>query len=105
MKIYRKVIVIDINIYFPEFNFSKLIDINPNYNGNFTFKSSGHQKNYDTNIYEAQINNDFNFNSHDFISELGLVTDYRFLLKILILMEKIHRYMMKKMIMKYLVQL
>ncbi|MDC0163754.1 hypothetical protein OAI48_02730, partial [Candidatus Pelagibacter sp.] len=66
---------------FPEFNFSKEIEIDPNYNGNFTFLSSGHQKNYDTNIYEAQINNDFNFNSYDFISGSGLVTDYSLLLK------------------------
>ena len=66
---------------FPEFNFSKEIKINPNYNGNFSFLSSGHQKNYDTNIYEAQINNDFNFNSHDFIAGSGLVTNYSLLLK------------------------
>jgi len=66
---------------FPEFNFSKAIELDPNYKGNFTFLSSGHQKNYDTNIYEAQINNDFNFNSIDFISNSGLVTDYSLLLK------------------------
>ena len=66
---------------FPEFNFSKGIEIDPNYHGNFTFLSSGHQKNYDTNIYESQINNDFNFNSYDFISGSGLVTDYSLLLK------------------------
>ena len=66
---------------FPEFNFSKLIQTDPNYNGNFTFSSSGHQKNYDTNIYEAQLNNDFNFNSNDYISESGFVTDYSLLLK------------------------
>ena len=66
---------------FPEFNFYKLIETDPNYNGSFTFKSSGHQKNYNTNIYEAQINNDFDFNSHDFISKTGIVTDYGLLLK------------------------
>tara|TARA_B100001250_G_scaffold398965_1_gene407831 strand:- start:806 stop:2812 length:2007 start_codon:yes stop_codon:yes gene_type:complete len=66
---------------FPEFNFSKVLEIDPNYNGNFTFLSSGHQKNYDTNIYEAQINNDFNFNSYDLIAESGLVTNYDILLK------------------------
>ena len=36
---------------------------------------------YDTNKYEALINNDFNFNSFDFISNKGLVTDYSLLLK------------------------
>ena len=66
---------------FPQFNFYKTIEINPDYNGNFNFISSGHQKNYNTNVYEAQINNDFNFNSHDFISGTGLVTDYSLLLK------------------------
>ena len=40
------------------FNFYKKIETNSDYNGNFTFLSSGHQKNYNTNIYEAQINND-----------------------------------------------
>ena len=65
----------------PEFNFTKEIEVDENYNGNFTFLSSGYQKNYDTNIYEAQINNDFNFNSHDFISASGLVTNYGLLLK------------------------
>ena len=43
--------------------------------------SSGFQKVYDTNKYEALINNDFNFNSFDFISNRGLVTDYSLLLK------------------------
>ncbi len=66
---------------FPDFNFSKNIEIDPNYNGNFQFLSSGFQKIYETNKYEALINNDFNFDSYDFISEKGLVTDYSLLLK------------------------
>ena len=43
--------------------------------------SSGFQKVYNTNIHETQINNDFNFESYDFFSSNGLVTDYSFLLK------------------------
>ena len=66
---------------FPDFNFSKNIEIDPNYNGNFQFLSSGFQKVYETNKYEALINNDFNFDSYDFISAKGLVTDYSLLLK------------------------
>tara|TARA_B100001123_G_scaffold224689_1_gene252979 strand:+ start:2208 stop:4607 length:2400 start_codon:yes stop_codon:yes gene_type:complete len=66
---------------FPEFNFSKKIQIDNKYNGGFDFLSSGFQKNYDTNIYEAQINNDFNFNSFDFVTESGLVSDYSLFLK------------------------
>ena len=33
------------------------------------------QKIYNTNIYETLINNDFNFESYDFISSKGLVTN------------------------------
>ena len=66
---------------FPDFNFSKNIEIDLNYNGNFQFLSSGFQKVYETNKYEALINNDFNFDSYDFISAKGLVTDYSLLLK------------------------
>ena len=66
---------------FPDFNFTKEIDIDESYNGQFNFLSSGFQKIYDTNKYETLINNDFNFNSYDFINSKGLVTDYSFLLK------------------------
>ena len=66
---------------FPDFNFSKNVQLGDNYNGDFQFLSSGFQKVYDTNKYEALINNDFNFNSFDFISNRGLVTDYSLLLK------------------------
>ncbi len=66
---------------FPDFNFTKDVNVDQNYNGRFTFSSSGFQKVYDTNKYETLIRNDFNFNSYDFISSNGLVTDYSFLLK------------------------
>ena len=65
---------------FPDFSFYKNIDLADDYNGNFTFGSSGYQKLYDTNIYEAQVNNDFNFSSFDYINT-GLITNYSFLLK------------------------
>ena len=65
----------------PNFNFSKYINIDDNYNGRFQFLSSGFQKVYETNKYEALINNDFNFNSYDFISRLGIATNYDLLLK------------------------
>ena len=65
----------------PNFNFSKYINIDDNYNGKFQFLSSGFQKVYETNKYEALINNDFNFNSYDFISKLGIATNYDLLLK------------------------
>ena len=66
---------------FPDFNFEKNIDLDENYNGQFNFLSSGFQKVYNTNVYETQINNDFNFESYDFFSSNGMVTDYSFLLK------------------------
>ena len=65
----------------PDFNFSKYIEIDESYNGNFQFLSNGFQKVFDTNKYEALINNDFNFNSYDYISSTGIVTNYNLLLK------------------------
>ena len=82
--IYEDLSKIDSDRYqfiFPDFNFNKQINIDENYNGQFDFLSSGFQKVYDTNKYEALINNDFNFNSFDFINSRGLVTDYSLLLK------------------------
>ena len=66
---------------FPDFNFSKNIDIDDSYHGSFNFLSTGFQKVYETNKYEALINNDFNFNSYDFITSEGIITDYKLLLK------------------------
>ncbi len=81
--IYEDLSKIDSDRYqfvFPNFNFSKDIDIDEEYNGQFNFSSSGFQKVYDTNKYEVLLNNDFNFSSLDFISN-GVVTDYSLLLK------------------------
>ncbi len=66
---------------FPNFDFNKEIDLDEQYNGRFNFLSSGFQKLYDTNKYEALINNDFNFKSFDYITTKGLVTNYNLLLK------------------------
>ncbi len=66
---------------FPNFSFSKNIDIDESYNGQFSFGSGGYQKNYDTNIYEAQLNNDFNYSSYNYFTDGGILTNYRLLLK------------------------
>ena len=66
---------------FPDFNFSKNINLEESYNGNLQFMSTGFQKIYETNKYEALINNDFNFNSFDYITKKGIVSDYSLLLK------------------------
>ena len=65
---------------FPDFSFYKNIDLQEDYNGAFSFGSSGYQKLYDTNIYEAQLNNDFNFASYNKINN-GFVSNYNFFLK------------------------
>ena len=66
---------------FPDFSFTKDLEISESYNGNFKFMSSGFQKNYETNKYEVLFYNDFLFESNNFISETGILTDYDLLLK------------------------
>ena len=65
----------------PNFVYSKIINIPDNYNGSFIFKSSGFQKNYDTNKYESLLVNDFLFESNNIISNSGLLSNYDFLIK------------------------
>ncbi len=66
---------------FPDFTFDKTIELDESYHGTFDFLSSGHQKIYDTNIYAAKINNNFNFKSFDYFSKNGLLSNYRLSLK------------------------
>ena len=66
---------------FPDFSFNKNIELDESYNGNFDFSSSGYQKNYNTNVYEAQVNNDFKFSSFDSFTKKGIVSNYNLLLK------------------------
>ena len=65
----------------PNFTYSKRLEIDKNYNGSFQFKSSGFQKNYDTNKYESLLINDFLYESNEFINNTGLVTNYDLLIK------------------------
>ncbi len=65
----------------PNFTFAKNLELDKNYFGNFQFKSSGYQKNYDTNKYESLLINDFLFQSYDYINKKGLKTNYDFLIK------------------------
>ena len=57
---------------FPNFNFKKKVNIEEGYNGNFYFNSSGYQKQYDANNYQAVITNDFCSIQNNFISKGGL---------------------------------
>ena len=66
---------------FPEFNFSKNIRIPNNYNGRFYFNSYGYNKQYDTNVMETVITNDFLFSSNQFVNSKGIVSDYNIFLK------------------------
>ena len=66
---------------FPDFNFIKNIEIPESYNGKFSFNTYGFNKNYDTNVHEAVVTNDFLFNSNDFITKKGIVSNYNLLLK------------------------
>ena len=66
---------------FPNYNFSKKIEIDESYNGDFYFKSSGYQQQYNTNNYQAVITNDFLFNSNTFFSRKGFKNNYQLLLK------------------------
>ena len=66
---------------FPKFNFSRNIDIPDNYNGSFTFESEGHNKNYNSNIIESVLINDFLYKSNDIVNNKGVLTNYSLFLK------------------------
>ena len=66
---------------FPDYNFSKDVEIPYNYNGKFNFNSYGYNKNYDTNISESVLTNDFLYSSNQFINVKGIVSNYELLLK------------------------
>ncbi len=66
---------------FPDFNFLKNINLPRKYNGNFTFNSYGYNKNYDTNVIESEITNDFLYSSNQLFNSKGIVSNYNLLLK------------------------
>ena len=65
----------------PDFSFRRIIDIPEKYNGSFNFYSSGYNKNYNTNINETTLNNDFLFESNQLVNNFGLSNRYNLLLK------------------------
>ena len=64
---------------FPSYKFSKRLP--SNFDGNYEIISSGNIKNYDTNIYERVLINDFKFSSNPKITSLGFVNKFNLLLK------------------------
>ena len=66
---------------FPNYNLTKEFNIDEKINGNFSLNSSGYMKNYDTNILEKVVINDFIYNSNPKFTNLGLVNNYNLLVK------------------------
>ena len=65
---------------YPNYNFSRNLKNFNSYNGTLNFSSSGYQKKYDTNVYEARVINDFKYSSNSFIKN-GFLNRYDFLIK------------------------
>ena len=65
---------------YPNYNFSKNLENFNTYNGTLNFASSGFQKNYDTNVYEARVINDLKYSSNSFIKN-GFLNRFEFLIK------------------------
>ena len=61
--------------YVPNFSFSKIID------DNYSFRSNGYYKNYNTNITEKVLINDFEFNSNSRYLNNGIINNKKFLIK------------------------
>jgi LPS-assembly protein len=64
---------------YPSYSLAKQLD--SELNGNFTLSSTGFMKNYDTNIFEKVMINDFIFNSDSIFSDYGIESNYNFLIK------------------------
>ncbi len=66
---------------YPDFSISKLINTETNLKGDLRFTASGSQKNYDTNVYESVLVNNFEYNSIPFFLKNGITNNLKFLLK------------------------
>ncbi len=61
--------------YVPNFSFSKII------NDNYSFRSSGYYKNYNTNVTEKVLINNFEFNSNSEYFNNGIINNKKLLIK------------------------
>ncbi len=66
---------------YPDFTITKLINTESDLKGELKFTSSGSQKNYNTNIYESVLINNFEYNSIPFFLKNGITNNLNFLLK------------------------
>ena len=65
----------------PNFDMKKYFKTNEKINGDFILNTSGHVKNYNTNIFEKTLVNDLTFNSNTKFFNNGLKNNYNFLFK------------------------
>ena len=89
-------------MYFQIFHLIKILNLMKVIMDNFQLWIRWISKNYDTNIYEAQLNNDFNFHLTTILQMEEYLQIIDYLLKILIHIQKTHLHLTKIMIMIYL---
>ena len=65
----------------PNYTLIKEFDEVNNFDGIFSLNSSGHMKNYDTNVSEKVLINDFYFKSNSKFKDNGIKSNYTFLVK------------------------
>jgi LPS-assembly protein len=65
----------------PNYSLIRGLENNTNLNGLFSLKSTGHMKNYDTNIKEKIFVNNLIFNSDKFLNNMGLMNEYNLIVK------------------------
>tara|TARA_A100000164_G_C21940527_1_gene790454 strand:- start:205 stop:2592 length:2388 start_codon:yes stop_codon:yes gene_type:complete len=66
---------------YPEFNINKIVELDSNKFDQLVINSSGYQKQFDTNIYEAVSINDFIYKSNGKYTNTGIKNNYSLLLK------------------------
>ena len=66
---------------YPSYNLEKELDTNLKIPGAFNLSSSGYMKNYDTNVFERVIINDFLYSSFPSFTDSGLKNNFNFLIK------------------------
>ncbi len=68
-------------VIYPSYDLIKSLDNPTKLNGNFSIYSSGFFKNYNTNVHEKVVINDFIFNSDVIFTEEGFKNNYNILIK------------------------
>jgi LPS-assembly protein len=66
---------------YPSYDLLKRFNNSTKLNGDFLVSSSGYFKNYNTNVYEKVLINDFIFNSNPLFTESGFKNNYNLILK------------------------